>query len=119
MTRDDIIRMAHTANFEGFGNGDWVCTTEEIERFAALVAAAEREKLKQSIRHSLTIGPKTIQTRIYFGEEEVSTVKMPIEDALVELAVKKEREECADVCDQHATCEGVAQLCAAAIRSRT
>lgn len=39
--------------------------------------------------------------------------------ALVELAVKKEREECADVCDQHATCEGVAQLCAAAIRSRT
>ena len=43
MTRDDIIRMAHKANFEGFGNGDWVCTTEEIERFAALVAAAERE----------------------------------------------------------------------------
>jgi len=43
MTRQDIIRMAHKANFEGFGNGDWVCTTEEIERFAALVAAAERE----------------------------------------------------------------------------
>jgi len=39
----DIIRMAHEANFEGFGNGDWVCTTEEIERFAALVAARERE----------------------------------------------------------------------------
>jgi len=43
MNREDIIRMAHEAGFEGFGNGDWVCTTEEIERFAALVAAAERE----------------------------------------------------------------------------
>jgi|LakMenEpi03Aug12_release.lakeMendotaPanAssembly.Ray.scaffolds.fasta_scaffold1846137_2 hypothetical protein len=70
MTKDDVLRMAHTANFEGFGNGDWVCTTEEIERFAALVAVVEREA-------------------------------------------------CADICDQHATCEGVAQLCAEAIRSRT
>ena len=43
MTRENIIRMAHEAQFEGFGNGDWVCTTEEIERFAALIAAAERE----------------------------------------------------------------------------
>ncbi len=43
MNKENIIRMAHEAQFEGFGNGDWVCTTEEIERFAALVAAAERE----------------------------------------------------------------------------
>lgn len=34
----DIIQMAHKANFEGFGNGDWVCTTEEIQSFAQLVA---------------------------------------------------------------------------------
>jgi hypothetical protein len=33
LDRDTIIRLAHAANFEGFGNGDWVCTTEEIERF--------------------------------------------------------------------------------------
>ena len=37
MTSKDIIAMAHEAQFEGFGNGDWVCTTEEIERFAKLV----------------------------------------------------------------------------------
>lgn len=43
MTQDDIIRMAHKANFEGFGNGDWVCTTEEIQHFAKLIAAHERE----------------------------------------------------------------------------
>jgi len=35
MNRDDIIRMARQANLEGY--------PEELERFAALVAAAERE----------------------------------------------------------------------------
>ena len=53
MTRDDIIRMAREAGFEeGYGNhlfppGDYreevVPVTDEIIRFAALVAAAERE----------------------------------------------------------------------------
>jgi hypothetical protein len=53
MTRDDIIRMARQAGFEeGYGNhlfppGDYreevVPVTDEIIRFAALVAAAERE----------------------------------------------------------------------------
>jgi hypothetical protein len=43
MTRDDIIRMAREARFEQIAGDDWVCFTEEIERFAALVAAAERE----------------------------------------------------------------------------
>jgi len=43
MNQAEIIRMAHEAHFEGFRNGDWVCTTEEMERFAALIAAAERE----------------------------------------------------------------------------
>ena len=33
-------------------------------------------------------------------------------------AVIAEREECADICDQHSTCEGIAQKCAAAIRAR-
>jgi len=52
MTRDEIIRMAHEAHFEGFRNGDWVCTTEEIERFAALVAAAEREACAQIVERA-------------------------------------------------------------------
>ena len=33
-------------------------------------------------------------------------------------AVKVEREACAEVCDGEATIEGIAQRCAAAIRSR-
>ena len=45
MTREEIIKLAREAGFEQLGPDieDWVCFTEEIERFAALVAAAERE----------------------------------------------------------------------------
>ncbi len=39
MTRDDIIRMAREC-----GLPDWEPVGEKIERFAALVAAAERER---------------------------------------------------------------------------
>jgi hypothetical protein len=38
MTREDIIRMAREAGFAG-----WKCDEGKIERFATLVAAAERE----------------------------------------------------------------------------
>ena len=47
MTRDDILRMAREAGFEALGTDDWVCFGDEIERFAALVAAAEREMCAQ------------------------------------------------------------------------
>lgn len=45
MTRDDIIRMAKEAGFMQRHNNprEWWMLTEHIERFAALVAAAERE----------------------------------------------------------------------------
>ena len=52
MTRDDIIRMAKEAGFNQIlatttGANVWIDDgfyVEELERFAALVAAAEREK---------------------------------------------------------------------------
>ena len=49
MDRDDILRMALEAGLEGFrgehpvGWGEYAIDTEIIERFADLVAAAERE----------------------------------------------------------------------------
>ena len=51
MTRDDIIRMAREAGFERLGHDDddLVCYPEELEAFAALVAAAEREKVAEEI----------------------------------------------------------------------
>lgn len=42
ITRDEIIKMAREAGMHGM-LADVVCTHEELERFAALVAAAERE----------------------------------------------------------------------------
>ncbi len=36
----------------------------------------------------------------------------------IKLAMQAEREACADICDQHASIEGIAQRCAAAIRAR-
>jgi hypothetical protein len=65
MTRDDIIRMAREAGFSEVA----IRTPQDLECFAALVAAAERDA-------------------------------------------------CADICDQHASIEGIAQRCAAAIRAR-
>jgi hypothetical protein len=51
MTRDDIIRMAREAcdtdKVDAWSNGFWTITQEEIERFAALVAAAEREAMQE------------------------------------------------------------------------
>jgi hypothetical protein len=41
MNRDDIIRMYEKAN--GWSPEGWDKTVDELERFAALVAAAERE----------------------------------------------------------------------------
>jgi len=52
MNREDIIRMAREA---GFGGGGFVMPTHaghithELERFAALVASAEREAIVQMI----------------------------------------------------------------------
>ena len=47
MSRDEIIRMAREAcdpdKVDAWKNGFWTLTQEELERFAALVAAAERE----------------------------------------------------------------------------
>ena len=43
MTRDDIIRMAHEANIGTYINLESYLVGNHLERFAELVAAAERE----------------------------------------------------------------------------
>ena len=46
MTREEIIRMAREAGFDPHDmSDDFTCNLEDIERFASLVAAAEREKV--------------------------------------------------------------------------
>lgn len=103
MTKDDIIRMARKAGIAQYGLG-WTCWEGQLERFAALVAAAERDHLLSTEIHSCHANCQRfacVQTRN---------------------AVKAEREACAQVCDEidirsdYDT--GFAFECAAAIRAR-
>lgn len=95
MTRDDIVALAKQAGFNGDERiYDWCYTYHSSREFD--------DSYKQAFR--LDITPEVI--------------------ALVELAVKREREECAKVCDdQHdkartSTGAARANACAAAIRAR-
>ena len=93
MTRDDIIRMAKEAGFDQIlatntGADVWIDDgfyVEELENFAALVAAAERGKVAACMR-----------ARSYAtGHGDT------IEDLLKELewqVAEREREACAKVC---------------------
>ena len=120
MNREDIIKLAREAGWSGIytqwrepdGSPDWTpvkesltvpVTMEQIERFAALVAAAEREK----------VAAWMIQRGYATGHGDA------IEDLLVELewqVREAEREACAKVCDEEGLLWG--QRYAAAIRTR-
>ena len=46
MTQNDIIKLAHEAGIAKYGLG-WTCWEGQLERFAQLVAAHEREACAQ------------------------------------------------------------------------
>jgi hypothetical protein len=83
MTQEDIFKMAQEAGFD-VHRGEWLF--QMLERFAALVAAAERNKVAQwMIDRSYATG---------HGDT--------VEDLLKELAQsvrEEERELCAQVCE--------------------
>ncbi len=107
MNRDDIIRMAReTGDYlvDKRGREDFIFDCYGIERFAALVAAAERERLKWDGLHSChpeCDRPACVHTR---------------------KAVEAEREACAALCDKISDDDGFeggyADNCAKAIRAR-
>ena len=105
MNNDDIIRMAREAGFSGYMFGYWddyevVVSADTIERFAALVAAAERERLKWDGIHSCH--PEC---------DRPACVNM-------RTAVEAEREACLEWCAAYASDDGTAQKIIAAIRAR-
>ena len=60
MNREDIIRMATEAGFEVYGTDVWITDgwwLEELERFAALVAAFEREACAKVCDELKPFGP--------------------------------------------------------------
>ena len=56
MTRDDVIRMAREAGISDTDFDFQVVSPEDLERFAALVAAAEREACAVICEHGWKIG---------------------------------------------------------------
>jgi hypothetical protein len=81
MNKDDIIRMAREAECsETWGGDAFKFTVEELERFAALVAAAEAERISNQSRHII----KRAEAR----------------------GAEAERAECARICDDEATRAG-------------
>jgi hypothetical protein len=115
MTQEDILRIAREAGF--YTNNGTVFVNgcdigADMERFAALVAAAEREKLAHWMR---SMGYATGQGKT--TEDLLDFLGVGIAEGL-EAEVLMEREACADICDQHASVEGIAQRCADQIRAR-
>jgi hypothetical protein len=95
MTKDDILRMAREA-----GCVDPMVFFGSYERFAALVAAAERKNYE----HTLALQQKSYEREI-------------------QIEVEAEREACAKVCDARYMGDNnredmEARRCAAAIRAR-
>ena len=70
MNREDIIKMAREAcdqdKVDAWHNGFWTITQEELERFAALVAAAEREACAEICKK---------HADVYAGLEQNSTTQ--------------------------------------------
>jgi hypothetical protein len=95
MTRDEIIRMAQEAGFTP-QREEWVFT-EMLERFAALVAAAERNRMIADGWRQCAQGQRTTQFC-----------------AVAEQAWEAAHEACAKVCDPYTH----GQWFAAAIRAQ-
>ena len=100
MNKDDIIKMAREAQMSPSAEGlYWTATPSDLERFAALIAAAEREAMIEQGWRQCAKGQRTTQ---FCG--------------MVEQAVLAEREACAKVCEEPGW--NAANWCATQIRAR-
>ena len=106
MTQDDTIRMAREAGLTTMAHDS------RIAHFATLIAAAQREKVAHWMR---SVGYATGHGDTI--EDLLDHLGTQIAEGL-EVEVLMEREACADICDQHASVEGIAQRCAEQIRAR-
>ena len=93
MNREEIIRIAQEA---GFRVNTTESLLEELERFAALVASAERERIKQA------------------NAPEIERINAHIKE--LEDAVKTERDACAKIGDDHPSWSS--RMYSATIRAR-
>ena len=112
MDREDIIKLARGAGFEVYGTDVWITDgwwLEELERFAALVADAKREKLAAWM----------IERGYATGHGD--SIEKLLEELEWQIA-EREREACAKVCDVLAVhpeyASDITKVAAQAIRAR-
>ena len=108
MTREEIISLARAAGFQVrndtirtmHSNGSWVGINEELERFAELVAAAERKALAKEFSETVT---KTLESLAATTLMTSPPMPMAIKNLnAIAAAVAAERDACAKVLDEMA-----------------
>ena len=112
MDREQIIRMAREVGLPYIYQTGEVANLRLVERFAALVAAAERNKLAAwMIKHSFATGHGDTV------EDLLKELEWQIEER-----IRNEREACAKVCDVLAVhpeyASDITKVAAQAIRAR-
>jgi hypothetical protein len=114
MTQEDIIRMAREAGVEDSNEYDHlVCTEVELERFAQLVAAAERDRMA----HKWVNGNQTLILPVPTRTKENEFIISYYTPQQMEKAILQEREACAVECEDGASTPEEL-LCAKLIRAR-
>ena len=115
MDKKEIIRMAREAGFserDAMGRTAFLGNSYEIERFAALVAAAERNKLADWM----------IERGYATGHGDSTEGLLKELEWQIEESVRNEREACAKVCDVLAVhpeyASDITKVAAQAIRAR-
>lgn len=102
MTKQEIICMAQEAQMPFYWRTGEITYLDKLERFAALVASAERERIKQA------------------NAPEIERINAHIKE--LEDDVKAEREACAKVCEEQMQGKSIwiegARACSLAIRAR-
>jgi hypothetical protein len=125
--KDEITRMAREAGCSEPAHpmNDWHVSQEALERFAALVAAAERERIIAKNAPEI----QRLNAHIKALEEAVQAERKNYEHTLtlqqksyereIQIEVEAEREACAKVCDERELPNLYGKReCAAAIRAR-
>ena len=91
MDREEVIKLAQEAGFDPHDmSDDFTCNLVDIERFAKLVAVAEREKLAAWM----------IERGYATGHGDSTENLLKELEWQIEESVRNEREACAKVCDQ-------------------
>ena len=113
MTKDEIIDMARQAGFDPHDmSSDFTCNLENINAFAKLVAAKEREKWKEIVEDQRL--RLQVLNEIIGGEDSTTTGnilsysrwEMRLEDA-----VKEEREACAKIVEESSLPDTYSEEC--------